>query len=102
MPVVLSHGFAVSVGRISRWVEDGTVLKTWSFESLSATGRSGKYLTESGCRAHTRQDQCQVIRYLDERGHVSENVCKVHLVMTIVSAERMEFSESLGLSSWGN
>ena len=43
----------------------------------------------------TGQNQCQVIRYLDECSHVSENVCKVHLVMAFVAAGG-EIAESLG------
>lgn len=45
----------------------------------------------------TGQNQCQVIRYLDKCSHVSENVCKVHLVMALVPTGQKRFSESFGL-----
>jgi len=49
----------------------------------------------------TGQNQCQVIRYLDKRSHVPENVCKVHLVMALVPTRQKIFSESLGPHGWG-
>jgi hypothetical protein len=48
-------------------------------------------------RVRTGQNQCQVIRRLDKRSHISKNICQVQLVMTHMPTGQTKFCESLGL-----
>lgn len=95
MPVVRFRGFFAAVGYISWWLNDGECFQTWSLESFSPVEWSGTWTGRMVYEVRARQNQCQVVRYLDERGHISKNVRQVHLVMTFISAGWSKFHESL-------
>ena len=51
-------------------------------------GWLGTCSSEKDYGVRARQNQRKVVRYLDERSHVSKNVCEIHLVMALMPAGR--------------